>query len=75
MPYEKKIANQVPFQDYRLVVPQHWLLRKLACVNFCHRVLGINRNERLHASTKAIVESGSFCGMFGRLRLPAKGQL
>ena len=32
-----------------------------------YRALGINRNEKLYAGLEAIVEGGSFCGVFGRL--------
>lgn len=60
-------TNQMHYQDYCFLAPQQWLLRELACVDFCHRVLGINRNERLYSGLEAIVEGGSFCGTFGRL--------
>ena len=55
------------YWEYSFIGPGQWLLRELACVDFCHRVLGINRNERLYAGLEAIVENGSFCGVFGRL--------
>jgi hypothetical protein len=60
-------TNQMHYWEYCFIGPDQWLLRELACVDFCHRVLGINRNERLYAGLEAIVENGSFCGVFGRL--------
>ena len=60
-------ANQIDYTEYCFLGPDHWLLRELACVDFCHHVLGINRNERLYSGLEAIVESGSFCGVFGPL--------
>jgi hypothetical protein len=64
---EEDPTNQMPYQDYCFLAPDRWLLRELACVDFCHHVLGIHRNERLYAGLETIVESGSFCGVFGRL--------
>ena len=60
-------TNQMHYWEYCFIGPEQWLLRELACVDFYHRVLGINRNERLYAGLEAIVENGSFCGVFGRL--------
>ena len=60
-------ANQIDHTEYCFLGPDHWLLRELACVDFCHHVLGINRNEKLYSGLEAIVESGSFCGVFGPL--------
>jgi len=60
-------TNQMPYDDYCFLGPEQWLLRELACVDFCHHVLGINRNENLYAGLEAIVENGSFFGVFGRL--------
>jgi hypothetical protein len=64
---EEDPNNRIGYEDYCFLAPQHWLLRELACVDFCHTVLGINRNERLYSGLEAVVESGSFCGTFGRL--------
>jgi hypothetical protein len=76
---EEDLTNQAHYRDYCLLAPQPWLLHELACVDFSHHVLGINRNERLYAGLEAIVENGSFCGVFGRLCVacerPAKIEL
>jgi len=58
---------QVHPQDCCFLGPENWLLLELACVDFCHHVLGIERNERLYRGLEAIVQSGSFCGTFGKL--------
>ncbi|MGD2092265.1 MAG: hypothetical protein PVH61_39220 [Candidatus Aminicenantes bacterium] len=60
-------TNQMHYWEYCFIGPEQWLLRELACVDFCHRVLDINRNERLYSGLEAIVENGSFCGVFGCL--------
>jgi hypothetical protein len=60
-------TNQMHYWEYCFLGPDRWLLRELACVDYCHRVLGIDRNERLYAGLEAIVEHGSFCGVYGRL--------
>lgn len=60
-------TNQMDFKEYCFIGPDYWLLRELACVDFCHCVLGINRNERLYSGLETIVENGSFCGVFGSL--------
>jgi hypothetical protein len=60
-------TNQMHYWEYCFISPEKWLLRELACVDFCHHVLDINRNERLYTGLEAIVENGSFCGVFGRL--------
>lgn len=60
-------TNQMHYWEYCFLGPDQWLLRELACVDFCHHVLSIERNERLYAGLEAIVDYGSFCGVFGRL--------
>lgn len=60
-------TNQIHYQECCFLAPQQWLLQEIACVDFCHSVLGVERNEKLYAGLEAIVESGSFCGVFGRL--------
>jgi hypothetical protein len=60
-------TNQMHYWEYCFLGPDQWLLRELACVDYCHGVLGIDRNERLYAGLEAIVEHGGFCGVFGRL--------
>ena len=64
---EEDPTNQMDYTEYCFIGPDHWLLHELACVDFCHHVLGIDRNERLYSGLEAIVESGSFCGVFGSL--------
>lgn len=65
--YIEDPANQMRAEDYCFVSPSAWLLRELACVEFCHRVLGVPRNERLYSGLEAIVQNGSFFGLFGTL--------
>jgi hypothetical protein len=60
-------SSQIGYIDLCFIGPQLWLLRELACVDFCHSVLGIDRNERLYGGLEALVENGSYCGVFGRL--------
>ena len=64
---EEDPTTPMPYQDYCFLSPCQWLLRELAYVDFCHHVLKINRNERLYTGLEAIIENGSFCGIFGRL--------
>jgi hypothetical protein len=60
-------ANQIDYTAFCFLGPDYWLLRELACVDYCHRVLGIDRNKELYSGLEAIVGSGSFCGVFGTL--------
>ena len=60
-------SSQTGFKDQSFIGPELWLLQELACVDFCHQVLGIDRNERLYCGLEALVEHGSFCGVFGQL--------
>jgi hypothetical protein len=57
----------VSLKNCCFIGPETWLLHELACVDFCHNVLGITRNERLYGGLEALVEHGSYCGTFGRL--------
>jgi hypothetical protein len=44
-------CNQMYYWEYCFIGPEPWLLRELACVDFCHRVLGIgNRGRSLEGS-------------------------
>ncbi len=65
--FEEDPTNPMRCQHLCHLAPERWLLCELACVDFCHNVLGINRNESLYGGLEAIVEGGSFCGTFGRL--------
>lgn len=65
--YKEDPSSQVGYEDQCFIGPEVWLLRELACVDFCHHVLGITRNERLYRGLEAIAESGSFCGVFGQI--------
>jgi len=64
---EEDPTNQMHFFEYCYLAPERWLLRELACVDFCHNVLGVDRNERLYNGLESVVENGSFCGLFGIL--------
>lgn len=65
--WEEDSSTQASLDDRYSLSPQPWLLRELSCVDFCHNVLGISRNERLYSGLEAIVEHGSFCAIFGQL--------
>jgi hypothetical protein len=64
---EEDPTNQTNYRACCFLAPEQWLLQELACVDFCHTVLGINRNEKLYSGLEIIVEHGSFCGTFGDL--------
>ena len=60
-------TSQVGYQQCCFLAPEKWLLWELACVDFCHNVLGVERNGKLYRGLEAVVKYGSFCGTFGRL--------
>lgn len=60
-------TSQIHYQEECFLAPEKWLLKELACVDFCFSVLGVERNDKLYRGLEEIVRNGSFCGTFGQL--------
>ncbi|RYG59699.1 hypothetical protein EON80_25445 [bacterium] len=71
---EDRLDQEVPGcqaspKDFWFLGPEYWLLQEIACVDFCHHELGVDRNQELYRCLETIVTCGSFCATFGNLCL------
>jgi hypothetical protein len=60
---------QARVDEFIFLGPFEWLVREVACVDFCHTVLGCRRNGPLYRALEELIRWGSLVITFERVCL------